>query len=427
MDKSQTGADKNICVPNRATDLSRQQMKRILFVDDEPHLLEGIQRMLRVQRKEWQMYFANSGKQALAMLGSDPFDVIVTDMRMPEMDGAKLLEHVQERHPGVVRIVLSGHVEMEAAMRAAPVAHQFLSKPCDPEKLRAAIQRACDCRANLKDETIRRVVGAVGKLPSLPATCVSLLAALQDADVDLTQIVKIVESDVGITAKVLQLVNSAFFGVGYEATSVRAAVNRLGIDTLKQLVLSVSVLRTFQPSPIFGFWLTDFEAHCRLAAQIAVRLPISHHLTSTAAVAALLHDAGKLVFATRLPEEFQAALRVSSEERVPLHVVEERLTGTDHAQVGAYLLDLWGLPEPIVDAVRKHHQPPRENSPGGELDLLAATHVADALARELKETLPSEANLGRSILDMSYVADLGLSDQLPAWRTIAQQVIGLGG
>ena len=149
-------------------------MKRILFVDDEPRLLEGLQRMLRPQRKQWDMSFVNSGEEALALLETGAYDVIVTDMRMPGMDGARLLEHVQERFPSVVRLVLSGRVEMDAALRVAAVAHQFLSKPCDLEKLREAVEHACDSRAMLSDEDLRRVIGVVGSLP-LPARYVRLV------------------------------------------------------------------------------------------------------------------------------------------------------------------------------------------------------------------------------------------------------------
>jgi HD-like signal output (HDOD) protein/CheY-like chemotaxis protein len=399
-------------------------MKRILFVDDEPHLLEGLQRMFRAQRKTWEMSFAKNGNEALALLAAAAFDVIVTDMRMPEMDGATLLQHVQEQHPSVARIVLSGHVEMEVVVRAAPVVHQFLSKPCDPEKLRVAIQRACNCRAKLNDEDIRRVIGAVGQLPSLPSTCASLLMALQEPDVNMARVWRIIEQDVGMTAKVLQLVNSAFFGLRNEMTDVRGAVNYLGLDTLKQLVLSVELLRTFQPSPAFAFWLAEFEAHCRLAAQIATRLPVPSSLGSTAVVAALLHDTGKLVIATRLPSQFELALRTAREERLPLHDVEDRLIGTNHAEVGAYLLDLWGLPEAIVEAARRHHHPKDPSKRAEKLDVVAVTHVADALARELKEDLPVETSSIVSLLDMDYVGELGMIDQLPIWRALARQVIG---
>src|SRR5579883_1288451 len=138
-------------------------MKRILFVDDEPKVLEALERLLRPQRREWEMAFAASGPEALQLLASRPFDVIVTDMRMPEMDGAQLLEEVQKRYPEVVRLVLSGYFEMEMAIRAVPVAHQYLAKPCDPEKLRLAIERACGLTSILGDQAARKVVGAIGR------------------------------------------------------------------------------------------------------------------------------------------------------------------------------------------------------------------------------------------------------------------------
>jgi DNA-binding NtrC family response regulator len=143
-------------------------MKRILFVDDEPRLLEGLQRMLRSRRMQWEMAFANSGAEALALIAVRPFDVIVTDMRMPGMDGAELLQRVRDVAPSIIRIILSGYFQKEAAVRAVPVAHQFLAKPCDPEALREAIERACGLNATLPDEALRHAVCAIGELPALP-------------------------------------------------------------------------------------------------------------------------------------------------------------------------------------------------------------------------------------------------------------------
>ena len=370
-------------------------MKRILFVDDEPKVLEGLQRMLRPQRKQWEMVFANSGAEALAVLEAAPFDVIVSDMRMPEMDGAALLEQVQKRFPGVIRMVLSGYFEMEMAMRAVPVAHQYLAKPCDPEKLRDAIERACGYAAILTDEAARRVVGAIGRLPTLPRTCTALMEALRNPDVAIEEIGRIIEQDVGMTAKVLQLVNSAFFGLLQEVTTVRTAVSHLGLDVLKQLVLSVEIFRTFHPQQqLPGFSIETFQNHSRLAAAIAARLPAPKKTVAEAVVAALLHDTGKLVLASRLPGPFQTALETSAREGRPLPEVEKELTGTGHAEIGAYLLALWGLPLPIVDAVCRHHHPAVAAERGPGLDVLALTHLADALAFEQVKDTPAEAAAG---------------------------------
>lgn len=375
--------------------------------------------MLRPQRKAWIMSFANGGEEALAELQRTPYDVIVTDMRMPGIDGARLLELVQERYPSVVRIVLSGHVEMEAAFRAAPVAHQFLSKPCDPVKLRETIERACNCRAALPYERIRQIIGSIGPLPTMPATCASLLAALQDPDIDLARVGRIIEQDVGMAAKILQLVNSAFFARRDEVTSIRIAVSYLGFEILTQLVLTVEIFRTFQPAHLEGFSLSEFEAHSQLAAQIARWLPAPASTAPDGTVAALLHDVGKLVLASRLPGHLQMALRTASERGVPLYRVEEELSGISHAEVGGYLLDLWGLPKSIVDAVRGHHKPRMAQSQGSDLNILAVTHISDALAHEARDAPQFGTPVG--VLDADYVSTIGMADQLPAWRKAAEQ------
>ena len=399
-------------------------MKSILFVDDEPLILAGLQRLLRAQRNEWDMTFAGSGAEALALFETRSFDAVVTDMRMPAMDGAKLLELVRERSPGTIRIVLSGYFESATALRAVPVAHQYLAKPCDPRKLREAIERSCGIASLLPDEALRRVVGAIGALPALPRTSLLLAAALEKPDVPLGEIGRIVEHDVAITAKLLQLVNSAFFCLPYRVTSVRGAVSYLGLDTLKQLVLSIELFRTMQPrQKVAGFSLTEFEEHSHLAARIAARLPAAEAVVAAGVVASVLHDAGKLVLAAHLPHEFERVLEASRTGQRPVHVVEMEQMGTTHAEIGAYLLGLWGLTGAVVDAVSRHHRPEAPEGGRAGMDVLAITHIADGLAWEAAnaragETLPA----GTELLNLDYLARLGLDAELPGWRAMARQV-----
>jgi HD-like signal output (HDOD) protein len=396
--------------------------KRILFVDDEPLILDALQRMLRSARNEWEMSFVKCGAEALAALEANPVDVIVTDMRMPCMDGAQLLAHVKQRFPGVIRIVLSGYFEKDAALRAVPVAHQFLAKPCDPVKLREAIERCCNVSSYVKDDATRRVLGAIGELPSLPRNSAALMKALQNPDIPIHEISRIVEQDVGITAKVLQLSNSAFFGPSQQIASVSMAISYLGLDILKTLVMSAEIFRTFRASRhAAGFSFEGFQEHSHLTAKIAARLPLLKSLTSTAVVAALLHDAGILVLSARLPQQFDHALCISLKEERPLYRVESELTGTTHAEVGAYLLGVWGLPAPIVDAVACHHHPVISAFAGPGLDLPAAVHIADVLAQD-HHTHASAYPLAHDPFDAGYLAQLGVAGEIPAWQAMAQEI-----
>ncbi len=401
-------------------------MRRVLFVDDEPRILEGLRRMLRSQRHEWEMAFAPGGEAALALMEASPFDVIVSDMRMPGMDGASLLWRVREVHPEVVRIVLSGHTELSTALRVVPVAHQFLAKPCDAEMLRVAIERACHLKALLSDDSIRRTVTALGDLPSVPRTYEALTQALADPDASLQLVAKIVEQDVGISAKVLQLVNSAFFGITHSMTSIQSAVSYLGINTLKSLVLSVEIFRAFKPQKdLPGFSLEKLQHHAQLTAQIAARLPVPKHLADIALVAGMLHDVGKLILAWKISSHFESMLAEAHEANCPVHQVEERHNGFSHAEIGAYLLGLWGLPYTVVEAVALHHGPNRV--PHQNFDAISAVYAANLLAHEREKSCGGER--ADYVLDnyQKEFAGLGVLDKIPEWRALAAEVPDLMG
>lgn len=397
-------------------------MRRVLFVDDEPEVLNALQRSLHSQENQWEMAFANGGAMALTLLETGPCDVIVSDLRMPHMDGAELLERVRTLYPGVIRIALSGCLERESALRAAGVVHQYLSKPCDSGQLLASIERLCGSTAILSDETARRVVGAIGKLPSLSHTAAALVDAIEKVAVDLGEVAGIVNRDVGMAAKILQLVNSPLFGLSCRITSIPGALVLIGLDTLKALVFSAEVFRSFEPErPIAGFSLADFESHSVLSARIAVRLPLPKSILPATATSALLHDIGKLVLAKRIPGQFEQNLILSCEQRRPLHLVESDSLGANHAEIGAYLLSLWGLCPSIVEAVWRHHCPGQAEPREAGLPPAAIVHIADAFAHELGPMEDTGENQPGDFFDMEYLARQKLTDQLPLWRGLLQR------
>jgi HD-like signal output (HDOD) protein len=396
-------------------------MKRILFVDDEVKILEGLRRMLRPMRNEWEMDFAPGGQAALDLMAASPFDVIVSDMRMPGLDGAALLEQVCARYPQVVRIVLSGHTDVAAALRVVPIAHQFLAKPCDTGMVRLAIDRACQLQALLTDGSVRSLVGGLGDLPALPRIYDALNKALADPDSSIAKIANIVEQDIGISAKILQLANSAFFGSAQTVTNIQTAVNYMGMNALKCLVLSVEIFRVFKPkTSVAGFSMDAMQRHAQLTARIAARLPVPKHFAEIAFVSSMLHDVGKLIQAWKLPESFAENMRQSAEENLPLYKLEERAHGFSHAEIGAYLLGIWGLPYPVVETVAFHHAPNRV--PHRELDPIAAVYVANLLAHRLEPAFRNadpECDLTHCEQDL---AALGVLDQMPAWEEMVKDI-----
>jgi putative nucleotidyltransferase with HDIG domain len=391
-------------------------MKKILFVDDEVSILDGLKRMLRPMRTEWEMSFAPGGEPALALMDSTPFDVIVTDMRMPGMDGATLLEIVREKHPNVLRIILSGYTELQASIRAVPVAHQFLLKPCDPEMLRAGISRATSLGEVLDSRMLTSLVGALRDLPSLPRVFTELRTALLNPKVSIEQIARIVEKDVAVCAKLLQLVNSAFFGLARDVTDVKTAVSCLGLTVLYDLVITVEVFRSFKANEfISDKFIDDFHAHSQLSARIAAGISNTTKVNSAVVLAALLHDIGKLVIAERTPAHFARVLAQSENEGRPFHEVEEQLTHISHAEVGAYLLSLWGLPYSVVEAVAHHHHPRRVPQVG--IDMILVVYVSNILAQERAALAGGPPPLP---LDMALLEENHAASFLPEWRKIAE-------
>lgn len=388
-------------------------MKRVLFVDDEPRVLDGLKRMLRGMRKEWDMAFAGSGEQALELMAGEPFDVVVTDMRMPGMDGAELLSRVQALHPQSVRIVLSGHAELEAALRAVPVAHQFLSKPCDSDTIREVVDRACRLQTLLGDRNLQQAVSHVRSLPPVPEVYRKLTAALANPEVAVADLVEIVAQDAAISAKILQLVNSSFFGLARRITTIADAISYLGTSVLKNVVLTAEVFRETPEVKVAGFSLAREQQHALFTARLAKEI-LDGGAADDAFVAGLLHDVGKLVLAVELPEHYGAAAAAQAPGE-PFHEAEQRVHGIGHAEIGGFLLGIWGLPYPIVEAVANHHAPSRVAC--ARLDVFGAVHVADALAAEISGD-PAPARI-----DADFVAAVGIhEDRLAAWRTRAEEL-----
>lgn len=388
-------------------------MKHILFVDDEQRILDGLRRMLFHKNGEWTMVFAPGGAEALAALAQTPFDVIVTDMRMPQIDGATLLQRVKTTYPSVVRIVLSGHTELEAALRSVPVAHQFLTKPCDAGTLEEVVNRACQLQSLLNDTEVKKIAGGIDRLPALPKTYQALTAALINADTTVKEIAAIVEQDIAISAKVLQLANSAFFGLSRRVTNITTAVTYMGLNMLKNLALSVEVFRSFDDHAALGISLEQVQIHSLRCAHVAKRLLKDQRQAEDAFMAGLLHDVGKLLLAAHLPDKCAPIAHQAQTTQQPLHIVEQNAWGVTHAEIGAYLLGLWGLPYPIIEAVANHHAPARV--PHTTFDTLSAVYVADRLL-QAGDTAPE------TVLDMTYLDALGVVDRIPIWQQIVADV-----
>ena len=389
---------------------------RVLFVDDEPNILSGLRRTLRGQRNEWDMSFVESGQLALDAFNDAPCDVIVSDMKMPGMNGAELLSQIQENYPATIRIALSGETDSHMIYRCVQHAHQYLAKPCDADTLVSAVQRAFKLRALVQDEKLEAIVADMTSLPSMPEQYQKIMEEVQSDDPSLQKVGQIIETDVAMSAKILQLVNSAFFGLARHFSSPAEAAMYLGVDVLKSLVLTTGVFSQFEDENIDAaalkrIWDSSNKIGS-LAKEIASRQSDQTVVSDYALMGGLMADVGKLVIAANFPEKFvEVEKRVAESDRRDFEV-EQEVIGHTHCDVGAYLVGLWGLPNPVVECVAYHHSPGACVASG--FNALTAVHVADAI-------VCADGDDSMSHLDEDYVNQLGIADEIPGWFALHRE------
>lgn len=399
--------------------MNDQTKKRILFVDDEPLVLKGLQRTLRKMRAEWEMVFTESSKQALDILASEPFDVIVSDLRMPEMDGAQLLAEVKSKHPQVVRIILSGQVQQETTFKSVQLAHQSLAKPCDADILKQTLNQLFALRRLLADESIQRIVSQTETLPSLPKVYTEVIRELQSADPSVKKVGEIISSDLGMAAKILQIVNSAFFGLVRKISNPREAVMLLGTETIKALVLSVKIFSEFNQKKYAWFDFDHLFNHSLSVSMFTQTISQAEHLDKSlvnkSLMAGMFHDLGQLILVTNFQEPYRRILTEAQKAGQDLWELEYEMFGTSHAEIGAYLMGLWGLEYPVIEAIAFHHRPAKSLS--SSTGLLTAVHFGDVYDR-----LHNGCNYDKCLsqLDRGYLAHIGLADRINDWQTICR-------
>jgi HD-like signal output (HDOD) protein len=390
--------------------------KRIIFIDDEESILSGLKRSLRHRRDDWDMDFYTRAQDAIDALAINQYDALVTDMRMPGIDGAKLLDFVAQNHPSLVRIVLSGQSDLSLSSQLTVNAHQYLSKPCKTADLEHALDKPLRFQAGAKNENLSTIIAGLKSIPTLPTKYIEITSALSNGEASIREIGHIIGEDPAMSAKLMQMINSAFFGLGRKLTAPEDAAVYLGMETLRTLVLTVGIFS--QISKITAdISLEKLWEHSNitgvLAKQILQGIQAEKSAQERGFLAGLLHDIGILILATNLPDKYQQLLVDAKTENISLYAKEREVLGATHAEVGAYLMSLWGFSDDIIDAIAYHHEP--MNSPDRSISPLTAVYVANLLAKPYPITeYPCEV-----AQNDRYLMELDLIGSIPNWKKMA--------
>ncbi len=390
-------------------------MRKILFVDDEKNVLSGLRRMMRPLRETWESHFALSGPEALEVMKDQHFDVVVSDMRMPGMDGESLLNEVMQLYPDTVRILLSGSTEDECLIRCACTAHQFLPKPCESEMLTGTVEYTCALGSMLKNEKLRTITSRLASLPTLPSLYTDLMNELKSDSPSVKKVANTISSDAMMTAKILQMANSAYFGFQKKISDPEQALSVLGLKMVGALILTAHVFSQHDnKNPNIKF-IESVINHSLLTA-IKTRKLVETETTnreaaSDAFVAGLLHDVGKVVLASNLPEEYAKVIETAYNQGIPTHIAEERAFGCSHCDVGSYLLGLWALPNFVVEACAYHHNP--DECTNTNLSTLSYVHVCNSFSHEEDKSCVTDP---KEKLNEDYLEKIDVSDKIERWK-----------
>lgn len=399
----------------------------ILFVDDDHNVLNGLRRMLSPQQDRWNMLFAHDAADALRIVDQTEVDVVVADIRMPGMDGATLLRHIRSTRPGTLRLVLSGYTEETSHLHTSSLAHQSISKPCDAARLIPALEDALRLRPLLADDDLYGRLSRLDSLPSLPETLREVLTELDAPAPSLRRLGTLIQRDMALSANLLRLVNSAFYGFARRISMPEQAVVLLGVRALRSLVVAAHLFEALGGSPLLSRQLAGLWEHgvrtSGIAQGIATQAGLSHEERDHALAAGLLHDVGKLALAAIAPDRVNAVFERMAAGEGTFIDIERKHHKATHADVGSYLLGMWGLPIPVVTAIARHHNPE-----GSETALGPATvvHVANAIDHALQvpdaieDLLAGDGVLSLPGCDMHHLEAVGGLEALPAWLQIAR-------
>lgn len=394
----------------------RERVK-ILFVDDDPHILHGLRRMLYTMTKVWNIEFVNSAITALECFTREPIDIIVTDINMPIMGGQHLLEIVKNISPETVRVILSGQAEQGAVLAAAAYAHQFLAKPCDQQRLLKTLKMASAILDYVTDHEIKQIISVADKYPVLPSNLQQVMHELANEASSLGRIGEIVANDMWMSAKILQLLNTTFFLDAPNVASPVHAVSLLGVDVLRSLLLNHEVFYPVDEFHLAGdttYSVKKMYRHSLTVATFAREIADIEGLPAQDAercyIAGLLHDIGKLILVANMPATYAEAIRVACEQDLELADAERQVFGVSHAEIGAYILGLWAFDESIVSACFYHHHPSIQV--GNDFTVTTAVHAANFLDYSMN---PSPSNLQIRHIDFAYVERIGSMYDLGNW------------
>jgi HD-like signal output (HDOD) protein len=394
--------------------------KRILIADADVKTWDELCHTLG---ESWKVTGVTTRGAALAEVEKQPFDVVVANFDLPEMGGAELLNLVRVNHPNTLRFVAAGEATKDKVAREMTGDHQFLATPFDPSTFKNAIERSPAASYGMTS-SMRELVGRIRTFPTIPSLYVEVVNALKDPNATTEDIGGIIAKDMAMTTKLVQVLNSAYYSLPRTITDPTEAVGILGFETVKSLIMAVKLLSQFDKVKPVYFSIDSIWRHstnvARTARVMALLETGDTECSGIAYTAGLMHDLGKVILAANFDSQYHGAHAIARKQQIPLWEVEKDIFGASHGEMGAYLLNLWGLSTAVVNIAALHHHPTRSGDK--VFTALTAVHVANAL--EYEGTAEADG-LPAPVIDTAYLQAIGLEERVQLWRIARHEPDGI--
>ena len=349
--------------------------------------------------------------EAEALLSKYSVDIIILNLHGSTCAWREWYAQLQRLHPRMARVIVADLSNRSVQPDAVSLAHSFISRRASRRSVIASLARILELQDCLASARLASLMSKLERLPTSKGVYGMLVAETNSPDATALSLSRIVETDIALTARVLQLINSSFFGLGKPVTSVHQALGYLGVSTIRSLAMMMQVHSLFPEAPLDMNRFMDMQKHGLLVGRLAKRLVTQRETSETALTAGILHDIGGLALLLGVPQASHDS-RIHASQR---HSDIDNLYGVNHTTIGAHLAYLWGLPDKVSEAIAWHHTPSR--SPTQEMDALAAVHIADALVFAVETDRAPD-------LDAAFVRRIGVENRIPGWRLLAAGITG---
>ncbi len=396
------------------------QRPELLIVDDDDLVLRAIGRLLRPFRHAWDVHLARNGADALTMLERITPHVVVSDLDMPVLDGPTLLSRLKEEHPQVVRIGITGDHSLSSTQRIFSSAHQLITKPFDAKYFLATLERAFALSTTLQSEALRRLVARNNELPTPPGDFMRLSELLVREDADIDDVARLVQESPALVARLMQLTSSAFFGRVRPAANVAEAVMAIGLGPMRALVLQHGIVQIFKTS-VRGYSMEAAQRRGLVAATLARQLVTDSTLADVAYIAAIVHEVGQLVLAARSPKVLEHCIKQAMAQNLSFAETQHKVLGVTDADVGAFLLGLWGLPQVVVEAVGLQHRPAEIDE--GVVGVRTAVYLAAKLTENPEMVARAPVRNFESAIDLTLLGVAEAAERLERMRDLARVLV----